>query len=724
VGIYLKVRDLLTQRGALFLNLTTSFRAVPRIQSAVNAAFRPFMDGNPSTLQAEYVPLSPLRSDEPGQPALVALPVPEPYGYYGITKTAIEESLPEAVAGFAEWLLEESGWSVTERESPEKRVPVSARHICILFRRFESFGGDVTRPYVEALEARGIRHLLVGGRSFHEREEVETIRTALTAVEWPDDELSVFATLRGSLFAIGDGDLLEYRHHFRRLHPFRIPEDEPSENLRPIVEALQLIASLHRRRNQRPIADTVNLLLEATRAHAGFVLRPSGEQALANVLHMAELARDYESTGGISFRGFVERLMEDSDGRRAAQAPILEEGSEGVRIMTVHKAKGLEFPVVILADPTANIARGQAGRFIDSHRRLCAVRIAGWSPGELLEHQEEEVGCDVAEGVRIAYVAATRARDLLVVPSLGDGPMSADNNFSPSSTWIMPLNSAVYPPRENWSRSKSAPGCPRFGKDTVLSRPDEHLHGEGIKPGLHEFSDHDVAWWDPGVLKLKAPPPFGVRQEDLVSKKVDSAIVESDAKRYAEWENGRRETLTKAGTPTLRVQRATERAALQEEQKDVPPAPPVEVVEIPQDPERPGGTLFGSLVLDGDSEQCRRVSELQGRILGAAPREIEAATRTVLNVLEHPLLERARRAAEKGRCRRETPVTLSTEDGFVVDGVVDLAFLEEDTWTAVDFKTDRELERELMTYRRQVGLYVEVIEKATGQKAQAVLMKI
>ena len=59
-------------------------------------------------------------------------------------------------------------------------------------------------PYVDALEARGIPHLLVGGKAFHDREEVETIRAALAAIEWPDDELSVFATLRGSLFAIDD----------------------------------------------------------------------------------------------------------------------------------------------------------------------------------------------------------------------------------------------------------------------------------------------------------------------------------------------------------------------------------------------------------------------------------------------------------------------------------------------------------------------------------------
>ena len=66
-------------------------------------------------------------------------------------------------------------------------------------------------------------HLLAGSKSFHRREEVETLRAGLAAIEWPDDELSVFATLKGSLFAIPDEILLRYRHEHGRLHPFHKP---------------------------------------------------------------------------------------------------------------------------------------------------------------------------------------------------------------------------------------------------------------------------------------------------------------------------------------------------------------------------------------------------------------------------------------------------------------------------------------------------------------------
>ena len=293
------------------------------------------------------------------------------------------EVASHAVGALVDWIVNSSKWMVTER-SGVAPVPVAAKHVCLLFRRFISFRTDMTRPYVEALEARGIPHVLVGGRAFHEREEVEAIRAALAAIEWPDDELSVFATLRGPFFAIGDEELLEWAHRFgtfgpggfRRqgFHPFRVPsifgEDTPPdlEHLRPIATSLALLKRLHRRRNYVPVAETLHELLDATRAHVGFALRSGGEQALANVLHVAELARQYELDGGISFRGFVDELRAEAETAQAAEAPILEEDSDGVRMMTVHKAKGLEFPIVILADLTCKLSRAEAGRWIDAER--------------------------------------------------------------------------------------------------------------------------------------------------------------------------------------------------------------------------------------------------------------------------------------------------------------------------------------------------------------------
>ena len=208
--------------------------------------------------------------------------MPKPYGrssFGGLKASAkaIEESLPDAIGAFIAWLTEKSGWTVAERgaDGAERRVPLEPRHIAILFRRFVSFGDDVTRPYVDAIEARGIPHLLVGGKAFHGREEVEAIRAALAAIEWPDDELSTFAALKGSLFAIDDEHLFEFKSRFHAFHPFRDPggarrqlrtgsgADRPSRQ-RICCRSprhLRLLQQLHRGRNYRPVADTIGRLL-------------------------------------------------------------------------------------------------------------------------------------------------------------------------------------------------------------------------------------------------------------------------------------------------------------------------------------------------------------------------------------------------------------------------------------------------------------------------------
>jgi len=118
------------------------------------------------------------------------------------------------------------------------------------------------------------------------------------------------------------------------------------------------------------------------------------------------------------------------------------------------------------------------------------------------------------------------------------------------------------------------------------------------------------------------------------------------------------------------------------------------------------------------------VAALQGRVLGAPPAEVASAVDVALRVLAHELLGRARDAAAAGRCRRESPVTCRTGDGTLLEGTVDLAFEEARRWVVVDFKTDRELEESLDTYRRQVGVYADIIAAATDRPADAVLMRI
>jgi ATP-dependent exoDNAse (exonuclease V) beta subunit len=514
-------------------------------------------------------------------------------------------------------------------------------------------------------------------------------------------------------------------------------------------------------------------------------MRPAGERVLANVLQVVELARQYEADGGISFRGFVDALREASDRSASAEAPVLEEGSDGVRLMTVHKAKGLEFPVVILADITCKLSRRDASRYIDQARNLCAMPLAGCSPADLLDHEDVEVGRERAEGVRLAYVAATRARDVLVLPAIGDCEYDG---------WFATLNAAIYPPRDIRRDPQPAPGCPEFGKDTVRTRPDgeppradtvrpgmyelpvgqgfspassehalqsvspasdehvlqsvsppsdehvgqgfspargEHV-GQGFSPASEEHRAYRVVWWGPSALKLDADPPFGLRREDLIAKDAGDAVVSEGRTAYDTWSLDRATAIAHGSSPSLQIRTVTEFAHAGEWPAGVAELPPVEVIELPRDGERPRGRRFGTLVhavlatapLDADVTMLHALATLEGRILGAPDHEMSAAAALAARVLAHPLLAAARTAERAGKCRREVPVTLTLSDGRLLEGVVDLAYEHEGAWRVVDFKTDDDPHGMLSVYSRQVGLYAAALARVTTAPPRGVVLVV
>ena len=726
VALYEQIKRQLLAKGAELIHLTVSFRAVPDIQEMVNASMSDVMMGSEEQGQASYVPIERFREAIDGQPAVVALPIPRPYSDWGnLANYAIQRSEPTAVSAWIKWLVETSGWQVTSRDNPDPH-PVQPSDVCLLFRRFISGDRVITQPYVDALQARDIPHVLVGGRGFHQREEIETMRNALASIERPDDELAAFATLRGYLFGLSDESLFLFRSRYGTLHPFKkLPDELASSDSSEadVTRSLEILARLHKGRNRRPIALTIRQLLDETRAQAGFALWQAGDQVLANVLRLLQLARDYETTGGLSFRAFVEHLERLAEEGEAAEQPLIEEGVEGVRLMTVHRAKGLEFPVVILGDIACPLGE-LASRHVDSDQKLFAVRLAGNAPWELLDHEETESKREAAESQRLLYVAATRARDILVVPAVSDEPRSR--------SWVSSLTPSLYPTGQTYRFPVVAPGCPRFGDDTVIDRPSKSPvpPGEGIRPGMHKprQGGHRVVWWDPELLEETPAGKPGIRRFHILQP-TDGSADDQGGQLHKDWNKRRASLLERGGKESMKVisvTRKVETEAVQTEDVQV------EVVE--RVPGRPVGKAFGTLVhellaavdLGAGNDSLDTLASSLGRILGNTPKEIEAAAEAARRALKHPLLERAASSYPKNLCHRETPLIYRDPAGTLIEGIPDLVLQDErsSSWTVVDFKTDIRTDIGQEDYRKQVSIYMAALRQATGKDVEGVLLYV
>lgn len=348
--------------------------------------------------------------------------------------------------------------------------------------------------------------------------------------------------------------------------------------------------------------------------------------------------------------------------------------------------------------------------------------------------------------MRLAYVAATRARDLLVVPAVGDGPHVR--------SWVHPLSPAIYPTREARDLARAdgaALHLPSFtGRDSVLDRPDgQGAGGDTVRPGIYTLVDpvtggsYDVVWWDPLLLEGPGEERRGLRREDLIAKGARPDVVAADTARYETWRAWRADAVTAGAQPSMRLVTVSEwadaegdivgsRDAVLASEVDAR-APGIDVADAGRpDDARPSGRRFGILVhallaavpLDATAEDVSGFAGVQARLLAASDEERDAAARTVAQVLGHPILGRARDAEAAGRaCRREMPVSLVAGTA-IIDGQADLVWDDGEEWVVVDFKTDVEMAGAEAAYRRQVAIYAEAVARVTGRPTKGVLLRV
>jgi ATP-dependent exoDNAse (exonuclease V) beta subunit len=261
----------------------------------------------------------------------------------------------------------------------------------------------------------------------------------------------------------------------------------------------------------------------------------------------------------------------------------------------------------------------------------------------------------------------------------------------------------------------------------VLSRPLDYDRHEdlSVRPGLiqPEAGSHEVVWWDPSKLTL------GDEQNPtLWQKEVLSQILKEDGgaslAEYRAWREARERVLSEGARPEVEVFLASQAA-------DDPPgaAIAVEFVSTTAKSRAAAGKRFGALVhavlrdvpLDAGPGAVRKAVELNARVLGATTAEAVAATEAVATAMAHPVFAQARKAA---RCHREYPMTLRLEDGRLLEGVVDLAFVENGAWVVVDFKTDADASERSAQYQRQLRWYAYALTRLTGMESRAILLGI
>ncbi|MBU8923059.1 MAG: UvrD-helicase domain-containing protein [Bacteroidales bacterium] len=401
VEIYEKVKRKFIEAGD-YLRITQNFRSTPGITEWVNRAFSLIIKKPPDgCYQPAYEPVHAFREgDDAG---VISLELDPGIDKADDVRKAESESLSKFIYG-----LIDSGRTVMD---PVTRKPRRIRFgdIAVLYR-----GTTGIAHYEDGLRRAQIPYMVEGGKLYFTRQEVRDLASALWAIEDPGDSLALVSVLRSGMFGFSDEELLLFKSDGGSFDYTRQGmTDDPSHA--DILAAFHMLAALHAGRNTAGPAGTLAELMRKTKYIESSLLRPHGHQRVMNIRKASQRAREFDRACH-SFRFFA-RWMRDQEklGTAEGESPAIDDGNDAVRLLTIHKSKGLQFPVVIIVNlmqtlrPPGRLLRGK-------HDRAAFSLGNGWQTPDYDNAVEDEKIRDRAESARMLYVAATRAGDLLVIP--------------------------------------------------------------------------------------------------------------------------------------------------------------------------------------------------------------------------------------------------------------------------------------------------------------------
>lgn len=419
----------------LILELKTNFRSTPPVLEWVNRVFEPgegqeaeggemLRFGASETEESPaYVPLlagmEGVGSDRLSGPLGLRVP-----GDCSKDRQAIEYEAG-LIARFIRDALD-SGMRIqrTPRQLEERKSEeVDPRDFMIITPRKRSLA-----VYARELRKYGIPHRVTGGSALNDVIELELLHTCLTAVIHPHNPVALVAALRSELFGISDRDLYSFKReggHFSYLS--KPPPTLPGETAEALEDCFERLRRYRRWLSSMPPVPALESMADDLGLMAMAAGRPGGDVEAGSLAKAFELLREaqrdtWTTAQLVDYLGRLVEAGETHDGISARS-----EDRPEVRIMNLHKAKGLEAPVVFLADPTGEYDH-EVTRHIDraGDRILGYMAIygksRGWGRGKLLAHPDEwearsegEKRFLRAEALRLRYVAATRSGTAIVI---------------------------------------------------------------------------------------------------------------------------------------------------------------------------------------------------------------------------------------------------------------------------------------------------------------------
>jgi ATP-dependent helicase/nuclease subunit A len=375
--------------------LQTNFRSRAEILKVINAAFG-------------FRPLRPGREEPPAGTPLVELLVVE---------------------------KEDSGWRAAEARSVAERIEelieggVAPRDIVILTRAATDL-----RTYERALEERGIPTYLIGGRGYWSSPQVMDVVAYLRALANPRDEQALYHLLASPLVGLSM-DALVLVAASRREGERDDPDGLAAEDARRLKAFRDWFEGERRLLGRVAIEELIERAMILTGYDLEMLALPGGERRFANVRKLMRLAREHEKRAGRDLRGFLGVVSLRAAGGRAdakeSEAPVEGEALNAIRLMTIHRAKGLEFEIVVVADLGREpFRRGELIRVgADGELGLRLARPGTGKALPTLDYQrlgEQQRTAEEAEERRIFYVAMTRARERLILsgPMPSEGPIA------------------------------------------------------------------------------------------------------------------------------------------------------------------------------------------------------------------------------------------------------------------------------------------------------------